>query len=79
VVDRILGGVQSQIRSIAPTSCVLPRAGLKSFVHRRRLIWVVIVPILSFFLKDGRGHARKDFWAAGRRAAPGLVEDLSRT
>src|SRR6267142_813043 len=56
VVDRILGGVQFQIRQhSADIVSFLPRAGLKALSIAGDLIWVVIVPILSFFfLKDGR-------------------------
>jgi predicted PurR-regulated permease PerM len=56
LVDRILGGIQSQIRQhSADIVSFLPRAGLKALSIAGDLVWVVVVPILSFFfLKDGR-------------------------
>ena len=56
LVDRILNGIQSQVRQhSADIVAFLPRAGLKALSIAGDLVWVVIVPILSFFfLKDGR-------------------------
>jgi len=80
VVDRILGGVQSQIRQhSADIVSFLPRAGLKALSIAGDLIWVVIVPILSFFfLKDGRVMREKILGLLDEGPRRDLVEDLVR-
>jgi len=56
MVDSIRDTVRSQIRQHAgDVVSYLPRAGLKVLSFAGNLVWVIIVPILSFFfLKDGR-------------------------
>jgi predicted PurR-regulated permease PerM len=78
ILDRILGGIQSQIRQhSADIVSFLPRAGLKALSIAGDLVWVVIVPILSFFfLKDGRLMREKivDLMDEGPRRD--LVQDV---
>jgi predicted PurR-regulated permease PerM len=56
LVDSIVSNIRSQIRQHGgDILSYLPKAGLKALSIAGNLIWVVIVPILSFFfLKDGR-------------------------
>jgi len=50
LVDRVVGEIQSQIRQhSAEIMSILPKAGLKALSIAGDLVWVVIVPILSFF------------------------------
>jgi predicted PurR-regulated permease PerM len=78
LVDSILGGIQSQIRQhTADFVSFLPRAGLKALSIAGDLVWIIIVPILSFFfLKDGRVMREKilDLMDEGPRR--NLVEDV---
>ncbi|HXI42898.1 MAG TPA: AI-2E family transporter [Bryobacteraceae bacterium] len=78
IVDRILSGIQSQFRQhTADIVSFLPRAGLKALSIAGDLVWIVIVPILSFFfLKDGRIMREKilDLMDEGPRRD--LVEDV---
>jgi predicted PurR-regulated permease PerM len=78
VVDRILGGIQSQIRQhSADIVSFLPRAGLKALSIAGDLVWVVIVPILSFFfLKDGRVMREKILGLMDVGPRRDLVEDV---
>ncbi len=78
VVDRILGGIQSQIRQhSADIVSFLPRAGLKALSIAGDLVWVVIVPILSFFfLKDGRVMREKILGLMDEGPRRDLVEDV---
>jgi predicted PurR-regulated permease PerM len=56
LVDGIVSGIRAQIRQHGgDIVSYLPKAGLKALSIAGNLIWIVIVPILSFFfLKDGR-------------------------
>jgi len=78
VVDRILNGIQSQVRQhSADIVAFLPRAGLKALSIAGDLVWVVIVPILSFFfLKDGRVMREKILGLIDEGPRRGLAEDV---
>jgi len=56
IVDSIMDSIRTQIRVHAgDVVSYLPRAGLKLLSFAGNLVWVIIIPILSFFfLKDGR-------------------------
>jgi predicted PurR-regulated permease PerM len=78
VVDRILGGIQSQLRQhSADIVAFLPKAGLKALSIAGDLVWVVIVPILSFFfLKDGRVMREKILGLMDEGPRRDLAEDV---
>jgi predicted PurR-regulated permease PerM len=78
VVDRILNGIQSQVRQhSADIVAFLPRAGLKALSIAGDLVWVVIVPILSFFfLKDGRVMREKILGLMDEGPRRDLAEDV---
>jgi predicted PurR-regulated permease PerM len=67
-LSSIFGTIQLQVRQhITDIVSFLPKAGLKALSIAGDLVWVIIVPILSFFfLKDGR---------AMREALLGLVDE----
>ena len=67
-IDRAIDLIQSQIRQHAgDIAAFLPRFGLRAISAAGDLVYIVIVPILSFFfLKDGRA-----MWAALLRAGHG--------
>ena len=60
--DSVRSSIQAQIRQHASDIVsFLPKAGLKALSIAGNLVWVIIVPILSFFfLKDGRAM-REEF------------------
>jgi predicted PurR-regulated permease PerM len=78
-MDRLMENVRSQIRLHAgDVVSYLPRAGLRVLAFAGNLIWVIIVPILSFFfLKDGHVMWQKlvELIDEGPRRA--LVEDIA--
>ena len=80
ILDGIVSYVQSQIRQHAgDVVAFLPRAGLRALSIAGDLVYVIIVPILSFFfLKDGRVMREKlvDLIAEGPRRE--LAEDVAR-
>lgn len=79
-LDRILGGISSQIRQHAgDIVSYLPKAGLKALSIAGNLVWLVIVPILSFFfLKDGRVMWQKLVGLIDDGPRRELVEDIAR-
>ncbi len=78
-MDRFMENVRSQIRLHAgDLVSYLPRAGLRVLAFAGNLVWVIIVPILSFFfLKDGQVMWQKlvELIAEGPHRA--LVEDIA--
>jgi len=78
LVDRVVGEIQSQIRQhSAEIMSILPKAGLKALSIAGDLVWVVIVPILSFFfLKDGRVIREKIVGLMDDGPRRDLVEDV---
>jgi predicted PurR-regulated permease PerM len=80
ILDGLLFYVQSQIRQHAgDVVAFLPRAGLRALSIAGDLVYIIIVPILSFFfLKDGRLMREKllDLVAEGPRRD--LAEDVAR-
>jgi predicted PurR-regulated permease PerM len=78
-MDSLMESVRSQIRLHATdVVAYLPRAGLKVLAFAGNLVWVIIVPILSFFfLKDGHVMWQKlvELIDEGPRRA--LVEDIA--
>ena len=78
-VDSLKESFRSQIRQHASdVVAYLPRAGLKVLAFAGNLVWVIIVPILSFFfLKDGHAMWQKlvELIDEGPRRA--LVEDIA--
>jgi len=78
-VDRAIDFLQSQVRQHAgDIAAFLPRFGLRALSAAGDLLYVIIVPILSFFfLKDGRA-----MWAAFvelvSESPRALVEDIAR-
>jgi len=79
-----LGGivfyVQSQIRQHAgEVVAFLPRAGLRALSIASDLIYIIIIPILSFFfLKDGRVMREKLLDLIGDGPRRDLAEDVAR-
>lgn len=78
-IDRAIDLVQSQIRQHAgDIAAFLPRFGLRALSAAGNLVYIVIVPILSFFfLKDGRA-----MWAAllglvTEGSSRAVVEDIA--
>jgi predicted PurR-regulated permease PerM len=80
LLDKIMAGVQSQIRQHAgDIVSYLPRAGLKALTLAGNLVWVIIVPILSFFfLKDGHVMWQKLVELIDEGPRRELVEDIAR-
>ncbi|HTL03279.1 MAG TPA: AI-2E family transporter [Vicinamibacterales bacterium] len=82
--NTILGGivfyVQSQIRQHAgEVVAFLPRAGLRALSIASDLIYIIIIPILSFFfLKDGRVMREKLLDLIGDGPRRDLAEDVAR-
>jgi predicted PurR-regulated permease PerM len=82
--NTILGGivfyVQSQIRQHAgEVVAFLPRAGLRALSIASDLIYIIIIPILSFFfLKDGRVMREKLLDLIGDGPHRDLAEDVAR-
>ncbi len=78
LLDSVLGGIQSQIRQhTADIVSFLPRAGLKALSIAGDLVWIVIVPILSFFfLKDGRVMREKILGLMDEGPRRNLVDDV---
>ena len=78
-VDNLKDTIQAQIRLHASdVVAYLPRAGLRVLAFAGNLVWVIIVPILSFFfLKDGHVMWQKlvELIDEGPRRA--LVEDIA--
>jgi len=78
-MDSLMDNVRSQIRMHAgDVVSYLPMAGLKVLAFAGNLVWVIIVPILSFFfLKDGHVMWQKlvELIAEGPHRA--LVEDIA--
>jgi predicted PurR-regulated permease PerM len=79
-LDNLKESIRSQIRLHASdVVAYLPKAGLKVLAFAGNLVWVIIVPILSFFfLKDGHVMWQKlvELIDEGPRRA--LVEDIAR-
>jgi predicted PurR-regulated permease PerM len=80
LVDSIIAGIQSQVRQHAgDILSYLPRAGLKALTLAGNLVWVIIVPILSFFfLKDGHVMWQKLVELIDEGPRRELVEDIAR-
>lgn len=78
IVDGIVGNLPAQIREhMGDVVSYLPKAGLQALSIAGDLIWVIVVPILSFFfLKDGRlmMHTLLDLIDEGSHRA--LAEDI---
>jgi predicted PurR-regulated permease PerM len=78
-MERFMESVRSQIRLHAgDLVSYLPRAGLRVLAFAGNLVWVIIVPILSFFfLKDGHVMWQKlvELIDEGPRRA--LIEDIA--
>jgi predicted PurR-regulated permease PerM len=83
-VDTIVNGIGSQIRQhagdiVSSLPAYLPKAGLKALSIAGNLLWLVIVPILSFFfLKDGRAMWQKLVELIDEGPQRELVEDIAR-
>lgn len=79
-VNRTIDFVQSQIRQHADEiAAFLPRIGLRALSAAGDLIYVVIVPILSFFfLKDGRAMWGALLELVAEGPARALAEDIAR-
>lgn len=80
IKDQIVGSVQAQIRAHYPEiASALPRLSLRVLAASSNLIYLVIVPILSFFvLRDGR-HIRDSFLEmldSGRNTAEDTLSDI---
>jgi len=79
-IDRAIDLIQSQIRQHAgDIAAFLPRFGLRALSAAGDVVYIIIVPILSFFfLKDGRAMwaALLELVTAGTPRA--LVEDIAR-
>lgn len=77
--DSLIESIRAQIRLHATdVVAYLPKAGLKVLTFAGNLVWIIIVPILSFFfLKDGRVMWQKlvELIDEGPRRA--LVEDIA--
>jgi predicted PurR-regulated permease PerM len=80
VVESIMDSVRSQIRLHAgDVVSYLPRAGLKVLSFAGNLVWVIIVPILSFFfLKDGRVMWQKLVGLIDEGPRRSLIQDIAR-
>ena len=78
-MDRLMENVRSQIRLHAgDVVSYLPRAGLRVLAFAGNLIWVIIVPILSFFfLKDGHVMWQKLVELIDEGPGRALVEDIA--
>lgn len=80
IIDSILDTVRSQIRLHAgDVVAYLPRAGLKVLTFAGNLVWVIIVPILSFFfLKDGHFMWQKLVELIDEGPHRALIEDIAK-
>jgi predicted PurR-regulated permease PerM len=78
-VDSLKENIRSQIRLHASdVVAYLPRAGLRVLAFAGNLVWVIIVPILSFFfLKDGHAMWQKLVEAIDEGPRRALVEDIA--
>ncbi len=78
LVDSIVDSIQTQVRQhTADIVSYLPRAGLKALSIAGDLVWVVIVPILSFFfLKDGRAMSETLLGLMDEGPRRDLVDDV---
>jgi len=78
-MDRFMENVRSQIRLHAgDLVSYLPRAGLRVLAFAGNLVWVIIVPILSFFfLKDGHVMWQKLVELIDEGPRRVLVEDIA--
>ena len=78
-MDSLMESVRSQIRLHASdVVSYLPRAGLRVLAFAGNLIWVIIVPILSFFfLKDGHVMWQKLVELIDEGPQRALVEDIA--
>jgi len=78
VKDSVVGAIQSQFRQhYNDIAQFLPKIGLELLSYSKDLIFVVIVPILSFFiLKDGR-EIREEFLGLVEKGRPReLMDDI---
>jgi predicted PurR-regulated permease PerM len=78
--DSVMDNVRSQIRQHAgDVVSYLPRAGLKVLTFAGNLVWVIIIPILSFFfLKDGHVMWQRFVELIDEGPRRALVEDIAK-
>jgi len=80
LTSRVTGALETQVRQhYTDIVSSVPRLTLRILSASRNLIYVIIVPILSFFiLKDGRAirESLLDLWGSGRDGAKQALDEV---